>query len=473
MKKGLFSKMAAAYTLIIAFSFIITATILSIWFQEYYFSQRKDQLLSESSFIEDAYLGYLSGDESLQSLNERLKYISKYLNADILVADNNGIIFAVSNNKQKSLIGNQILTKELKELKDKKVVQSSDRYTHIFKTPVYTLINPIHSEDVFTGAVIINTSIKGIKEPLKEVYMIIWFSAVLAIIGSCIIIYYFSQKIIIKPLSEINCAARKISQGKVDKRVPVHSDDEIGTLAKSFNSMADSLEQVENNRREFISNVSHELRSPITSIKGFISGILDGVIPEEKEDYYLAIAYEEIQRLTRLINDLLDLSAIESNELNMNIKEIDLNEIIRIIVIKFEPDIKAKKIKVDVCFDEDGDDVYVAFDNDRLIQVITNLIDNAIKYVDEGGNIKIYTNIRGAKVYVSIFNDGVSISQEDIKHVWDRFYRADKARTSKESTGLGLSIVRSILSQLGEDIWVESKEGEGVTFTFSLRRVYC
>ena len=239
-------------------------------------------------------------------------------------------------------------------------------------------------------------------------------------------------------------------------------------LAQSFNFMADSIEKNEKNRREFISNVSHEIRSPITSIKGFIGGILDGVIPEEKEKYYLSIAYEEIQRLTRLVNDLLDMSAIEAGEFSLRIMEVDINEIIRLTVIKYETKIKEKRASVDVCFDEDN--LFVAGDKDRLVQVITNLLDNAIKYVNEGGKIKISSKVKGKKAFISVFNDGPKIAEEDLLHIWDRFYKADKARTAKDSTGLGLSIVRNIITQLQEDIWVENKDN-GVYFTFTLMKV--
>jgi signal transduction histidine kinase len=301
------------------------------------------------------------------------------------------------------------------------------------------------------------------------VYRIIWATAMFAIMISSFIIYYFSERIIIKPLADINGVAKKISKGEVEKRVQIISNDEIGELAESFNYMADNLEKVEKARRDFISNVSHEIRSPITSIKGFIGGVLDGVIPKDKENYYLSIAYEEIQRLTRLVNDLLDLSAIEAGQFKLRMSELDINEIIRLTVIKFEQKIKEKKLNVDVCFNLEHQ--YVYGDRDRLIQVMTNLIDNAIKYVSEGGEIYICTKIKGDKVLITVFNNGPTIPKEDIPKIWDRFYKSDKSRTSKISTGLGLPIVRNILTQHGEDIWVENKEGAGVTFTFTLKRI--
>lgn len=472
MKKGLFPKLVAAFTAIIVVSFVMTAAFLSYWFESYYFEERKGQLIKESEFIKSASIQYLQGNISSDKINETLTYIGNYLSADIWLIDNYGYVYAVSNSGHKKLIATsrQILTKDLEELRANNTVDKKETYSDVFTSPVHTFEIPIFSkEGVFRGAIMMHTSINELKGPLKKVYEIIWISAVFAIVISCIVIYYLSQKIIIRPLEKINYVADKISKGEVDKRVDIRSKDEIGILAKSFNSMADSLEEVEKNRRDFISNVSHEIRSPITSIKGFIGGILDGVIPNEKQNYYLSVAYSEIQRLTRLVNDLLDLSAIEAGQFKLRIEEIDINEIIRLCVIKFETKIKDKKLKVDVLMQDDR--LYVAADKDRITQVVTNLVDNAIKYVNEGGNVKICTKTRGDKALISVFNDGPGIPEMDLKHIWDRFYKVDKSRTSKLSTGLGLSIVRSILTQLGEDIWAENKESQGVMFTFTLKRI--
>lgn len=467
-RKSLFSKMVATYTLIITISFVILAAFLSFWFQGYYFEERQKQLSGEAQIIANAAVQYLYGEASLEQINEVLTHTSKYTSSDILLSDNYGYVYAVSNQDHKRFVGIQILTEDLENLRIGKSVEKQDFLDNIFKVPVHTYEVPIFYRGIFQGAVLINTTMNEIKEPLNRVYEIIWISAILAIIFSSIVIYYFSQKIIVKPLAKINGVADKISKGEVNKRVEIISNDEIGELARSFNSMANSLEEVENNRRVFISNVSHELRSPITSIKGFIGGILDGIIPKEKESYYLSVAYEEIQRLTRLINDLLDLSAIEAGKFTLNVQEFDINEIIRLAIIKFETVIKSKKINVDIWLDDK--DVRVLVDRDKIIQVVTNLIDNAVKYVDDGGNIEIKTKVKGQKVFVSIYNDGPCISNEDEKHIWDRFYKSDKSRTSKVSTGLGLSIVRRIITQHGDDIWFENTDNKGVKFIFTLKR---
>jgi signal transduction histidine kinase len=469
MKKGLFSKLILTFTVIITITFVMVAGFLSLWFETYYFDQRKGQLLTESQFLGTAGVEYIHGNLTPEKMNETLTYIANYLSADIWMIDNYGYVYAVSDSAHKSLIGNQVLTTELAELRAGHIIEKRGVYGSYYTIQVHTIEVPIFNNGSFQGVIMMNSSLEELKGPLKKVYEIIWLSVIFAIIFSSVVIYYVSQRIIIDPLAKINYVADKISKGDVEKRVIISSKDEIGELAQSFNSMADSIEQVEKNRRVFISNVSHEIRSPITSIKGFIGGILDGVIPPEKERYYLSITYEEIQRLTRLVNDLLDLSAIESGEFRLRIDEVDINEVIRLAVIKFETKILEKKIKADISLQ--GEKLLVAGDRDRLTQVITNLMDNAIKYAPVSGNINIKTNVKGSKVYVSVFNDGPLISEKDLKHIWDRFYKADKARSSKVSTGLGLSIVRSIITQLGEDIWVENKEAKGVIFTFTLKMV--
>lgn len=301
MKKGLFSKLVATFTAIIVVSFVMTSAFLSYWFESYYFNQRKYELLRESELIKERALQYLNGNITSDDINNTITYIGNYLSADIWLVDNYGYVYSVSKNQHKKLIATskQIVTSDLAELRQNKTIDKRGTYSDVFIAPVHTFEIPIFENDTFRGAIMMHTSLSELKEPLRRVYEIIWSSAALAIIISCIVIYYFSQRIIIRPLGKINNVAEKISKGDVEKRVYIDSKDEIGVLAKSFNSMADSLEAVDKNRRQFISNVSHEIRSPITSIKGFIGGILDGVIPRDKQRYYLSLTYSEIQRPDR------------------------------------------------------------------------------------------------------------------------------------------------------------------------------
>ncbi|MCR4944922.1 MAG: HAMP domain-containing histidine kinase, partial [Clostridium sp.] len=210
-----------------------------------------------------------------------------------------------------------------------------------------------------------------------------------------------------------------------------------------------------------------ELRSPITSIRGFIAGILDGIIPIDKEKYYLSIVYDEVKRISRLVDDLLDISTLDDSNYILKKSEIDINGLIEICLVNKEAQIAERDLKVEVILNENHQFVYA--DRDRMIQVLTNLIDNAIKYSYSGEIIRIETSVKGKKVYVSIKNKGKGISEEELVRIWDRFYKSDSSRTNKESTGLGLSIVRTILSRHGEDIWVNSKDGE-TEFIFTLSK---
>lgn len=471
-RDSLVAKLLFTFTGIIAISFIIIATILSFWFQSYYFEQRKEQLDNEGKIIADTTLEHLNQPRNvtLADLKGVMTVVSKSLQSDILITDNLGYVYEVTNLEHNDLIFGKLDIKKMEELQNGNSVEERSDENKNFPGAQYIYYKPIFYNSVFKGVIVMLSPIDVIKEPLKRVYLIIWISAILALLGSSFIIYYFCQKILISPLAQINTAAKRLAKGEIGNRVVINSNDEIGELAKSFNIMADSLEEVENNRREFISNVSHEIRSPITSIKGFIAGILDGVIPKDKENYYLEIAYNEIQRLTRLVNDLLDISTMQAGKLNLNFSEVDINGVIKNCAINMEQKIKTKKIDVDVVLENQH--LFVLGDRDRLIQVVTNLLDNAIKYGNEGGNIKITSKSKGNKVWVSIYNNGPSISEEEIKYIWDRFYKSDKSRTNKVSTGLGLPIVRQIISQHGEDIWVDNRDKDyGVTFTFTLKKV--
>ncbi|SHE42528.1 sensor histidine kinase [Clostridium fallax] len=469
-KNSLVAKLLGTFTLIIGISFIIIATTLSVWFQNYFFNQRKIQLDNQGKPIAAAYISHLKHpNPNLNELMSIMNVVSNSIESDIVLVDSMGYVYAVTNPLYKDLeftrlnMRMDLLSKghsyEEKGILSKKVDQEG-----------YIYYKPIFYGDTFKGVIVTVTPLEKIKAPLRKVYAIVWITALMALIISTIIIRYVAQKMLVKPIGEINLAAKRLAKGDVDKRVVIKSNDEIGELASSFNTMADSIQKVENNRREFISNVSHELRSPITSIKGFIAGILDGVIPRDKENYYLKIVYEEIQRLTRLINDLLDLSSMQAGKLKLNISEFNINELLKQCVMSTEQKIKDRKLRVDVVLE--GEHLYVKGDRDRIVQVVTNLIDNAIKYGYENGKLQVKSKTKGDKVLVSVFNEGDTMSEEQKKLIWQRFYKSDKSRTNKISTGLGLPIVRYILTLHNQDIWVENEsQGKGVIFTFTLSKI--
>jgi len=467
MRNSLYSKLVVTYFAVISISFVFLAILLSIWFESYYYNQRKQALMAEAVVFNEMMEGYANGTINDKTLSNELNVLERLLNTRIWFIDKYFFIIGSSNQEEDSLIGRQVTTEEVYEVLKGNILAKEGVFDDKYKTPMLTVAFPLIINNQIVGAAIMNSPLYEIEAALKKVYTFIWLSALFAVIVSTFIIYHLSQRILIKPLYKINKTAREISNGEFEKRVSISSKDEIGELAESFNNMADNLQNLENLRRDFIANISHELRSPITSIRGFIQGILDGTIPEEKHKYYLTIVLNESKRLTRLISDVLDLSRLESGEFSLNIGTFDLNELIRVNIIRFENEIEEKKLNVDVTLA--GEQLFVIGDRDRIGQVLSNLIDNAIKFTGEGGSISLSTVIEGKKVIVSVKDTGVGIPEKELKLIWDRFHMVDKSRTTKKGTGLGLSIVRQIINQHEENIWVESKEGEGTTFSFTIK----
>ena len=469
-RKGLVYKLIITFSGILALILITLALVLSLWFKNYFFRQKIQELDRQSKVISDSVLSYLNGKENSKQneLKDCISFVGNSMDVDILITDNIGYVYEVSSDKfiENKYTNIGVSQKNMDKLKSGLAIEHGGR--EIMKTSPHTYLKPIFQDSYFRGIIVMITSEQSIRSGLKHVYEIVWLSAIVAVIVAAIIIYYFAKKIIINPLNEINIEARRLARGDVGKRVNITSNDEIGELANSFNVMAESIEESDKNRRDFISNVSHELRSPITSIKGFVAGILDGVIPKDKENYYLNIVYDEIRRLSRLVIDLLDISAMEEGKFKLNMVEFDINILIKQCIAKFDGKIRNKGVNVEVTFGREHEFVYA--DRDRLIQVLTNIIDNAMKYSNDNGNIKITTNDKGSKVYVSVFNNGPLLKDEELARIWDRFYKSDKARTNKDSTGLGLPIVRLILAQHGEDIWVNNEQ-DGVRFTFTISKI--
>jgi signal transduction histidine kinase len=462
-RESLLQKLIITFIIILTIVLVSLAWILSMWFRTYYFAEKRTQFQNDGEYISKAIKLYnvQNSKVELDKLQAIVDMSSVGANSDISIFDKTGYIYMYS-----TIDNNNVEEKTTILEKDRNFLASGKPVEHI--SDRYTYIYPVMENNEFKGCVEMTAPLSIINKQLHRIYLIVWISAFGAASFAAVVLSLVSKKILINPLAEINNAAKRFANGEVDKRVYVRSRDEIGELANSFNIMAESLEKVEKNRRDFISNVSHELRSPITSIKGFIAGIIDGVIPKDKEGYYLERAYSEIKRLTRLINDLLDLSAIESGKLKFDIRKIDINELIRMCVINNEQKIRGKEIKITVELQKEK--CFVKADEDKTMQVVTNLLDNAIKYCGNKGIIKISTYHRGAKVFVRIYNNGPKIKEEDINHIWDRFYKSDKSRTNKVSTGLGLPIVRMILMQQGEEVWVKNDPNIGVAFTFSLTK---
>ena len=274
---------------------------------------------------------------------------------------------------------------------------------------------------------------------------------------------------IVTPLKNMTKAAKDFAKGDFSSRVVVSGRDEVAELGAAFNNMAESLDNFEKMRNSFLANVSHDLRTPMTTIAGFIDGITSGAIPPEKHEYYLGIVSDEVHRLSRLVGDLLNISRIESGERKFDYTDFDVAEMARVILISFEKQIDAKHL--DVIFETDSDEMYAYADKDAIHQVLYNLMHNAIKFSREGGKLAISITAQdNKKLRVSVYDEGEGIPADDIALVFDRFYKTDKSRgLDKSGLGLGLYICKTIMDAHREEIRAESPNGNGAEFWFTLK----
>ncbi len=322
-------------------------------------------------------------------------------------------------------------------------------------------------KDVTIGAVFLHTKTETMVKAIGNMYRHIATSAAVSTILGIILVSLISTRIS-RPLVQMNGIAKNIARGVFDKKADVSSKDEIGQLAQSFNTMGEELKKQEDLRSGFVANVSHELRSPLTSIHGFAQGMLDGTIDQNDYQKYLGVIVGETRRLNKLIRELLDLSQIESGKFPLNLQTFDINVMISRVLITFEEKIDSKSLDIDVEYRQDK--AFVLADPDRIEQVLINLLDNAVKFTPERGHIRVWTHGAADKILIGISDDGPGIPEEDQPFIWERFYKVDKSHTGKKGTGLGLSIVKKIMDQHGERISVQSKLGGGTVFVFCLKK---
>ncbi|MFX4263510.1 ATP-binding protein [Pelotomaculum propionicicum] len=345
---------------------------------------------------------------------------------------------------------------------------------HFLNTEVLTVAVPVYENSQIKGSVIFSAPLAPVEERIAELQKITIYAGIVGIVLATFLALLLSRTLS-RPLLNMNQAARAMVKGDYSRRVEVRSNDEVGVLAESLNSLAtelqkkiETLEQLDRNRRKFVANVSHELRTPLSIIQGYTEALIDGMAGSDADRRkYLGNIHEEILRLRRLVTDILDLRRIEAGGREMEMGLVPLNELAAQVVEKFQPLAGEKKILVSQTYPAIHSTV--RGNRDQLEQVLINLLDNAIRYTPDGGKVMVSVKDLGDKMMVSVSDTGPGIPLEEQPQIWERFYKVDKSRARKGGgTGLGLAIVKEIVEAHGGTIDVASKPGEGSTFYFTV-----
>ena len=470
--RTIFARVAWLCTFVSALGLILANTLFVIRMKESGIEQATRELGGCAENISDIFQeNYTAGDTG-EALFGELYKMAEYEKYVIWIADSYGnIIFRLTGDEQSEEYeayftrGMAVLAEALSQGKMSYTVQDGQG---LFAEPIVTLGSPILVSGQRVGTVYLHTRLANTASAMRILLMqtLIAFAVCFAVaaLGSLLL-----SKRVLRPLYDINLAAKALAKGDFSQRIEAREKGEIGQLVETFNMMSAELEKYENTRQSFVANVSHELKSPMTSIQGFVQGMLDGTIEGEDQKKYMEIVLSETKRLNILIGDLLDLAKIDSAQFPMHMTRWDLSEMLRRSLIQFIGKIEEKNLELAVNIPEEQ--LMVLADRDRIAQVVTNLLDNAVKFCEPHGTLKIWVYCADGKVHVNISNTGEIIPQQDLPFVFDRFFKVDKSHNRKSpGTGLGLSIVKKILLQHGQDIWVNSKPGMGTVFTFTLEQ---
>ena len=467
MKKTLYLKFIFAYLLFGLFGFIVVATFISDMTLDRCKQQEADRLYREAVTIADSYAADLYNAEvSLETVYRQLTALSEYTGAQIWILNPSGRMVVRSGEKIDP-------EEEIYVENFNPALSAGSRYTEgdffgFFSEPQLTVMAPITGNYRTSGYVVMHIGIARIRQEADQLLNISYLELLFLFLLSAIILIFFTEIVYI-PLRRITRATEQYAAGNIHYQLSVDSADEIGYLGASLNYMASEIARQEDDQKKFIANVSHDFRSPLTSIRGFLVAMLDGTIPAEMHEKYLNIVLNETDRLKKLTDGLLTLNNLNTKGMLLSRTDFDINETIRSVGASFEQVCKDKGIRLRLVLY--GEELYVDADKDKIQQVLYNLVDNAIKFSHTGGEVKIETTERHRKVLVSVKDNGIGIPKDDQKMIFDRFYKTDLSRgKDKKGTGLGLSIAREIIRAHGENINVISTEGIGSEFIFTLRR---
>lgn len=454
-------------------SILILGASFRVFIQKYVQSESQKSLYQSAEAVAELASAYESiGDlENNWEFHINLSFAAEAAGTDTVICDETGVVILCSCSEFRCAhLGLQVpqtfVDQVIQEGKtaDAGILQGLyDDSRSVVSIPIIS-----QADGEASGIVIASTGqtqVVGVIRQMTDIFLMTGAVVLLLAVIACSALMRRTSQ----PLKDLAGAARRFGHGNLDARVELdeHNPAEIEELAVAFNNMADSLEKSEQQRKEFIANVSHELKTPMTTIAGFMDGMLDGTIPPEQHRHYMQIVSDEVRRLSRMVRGMLDISRLQDQTIPEEKKTVfDLCEAAGQVLVSFEQKITQKQLDVQV--DMPNEATYTLADADSITQVIYNLMDNAVKFCQQGGTLGLKIQPEDKKIFVSVSNTGLTIPENELSRIFDRFHKTDKSRSvDRDGVGLGLYIVKTIICSHGEDISVTSRNGLTV-FTFSL-----
>ena len=469
--RSTFSRTFFSAAMVLLMAMLLIGTSFQALVRDYLTDQAMEGLKNDGNAISalaSAY--YTEGALNQEDFLVNLSFVSQVSQSDAVICNSAGQLILCSRAPFGCGHQGMIVSQEfLGEVFSTGCVTTTGIIQGLYEEERFVTAVPITDANGFgVGIVIVSTPMEQVTRILQKISDTYLFISVLVVLLAVVIMSLVVRHQS-RPLREMAKAAHDFGLGNLDARVQVDtkSSDEIQDLALAFNNMASSLQQSEYQRQEFVANVSHELKTPMTTISGFVDGMLDGTIPPERHKHYMQMVSDETKRLSRLVRSMLDISRLQDQDIPEEKKSrFELQELAGQVLITFEQKIDSKHLNVDVDFP--GHPTYTRAGPDYITQVIYNLLDNAVKFCPEGGDLGLKIRTGTTKLYVSISNSGETIPQNELALVFDRFHKLDKSRSqNRDGWGLGLYIVKPIIGRHGEDISVTSQNGI-TTFTFTL-----
>ena len=467
MKRTLYLKFVLAYFIFAFFGFIVVATFTSSMTLEHMKRERADTLYKEALLIADSYAADLYNNEiTLESVWRQIDAIGTFVDASIWIVNPSGLVILDSGSQPD--IENPTTIPNFSPTITGSSFYTVGNFFGMFDEDMISAFAPITSNYKVKGYVIIHTPMTKLEASCNSLLNISYITLVILFLLSLIILLFFTEMVYL-PLRKITHATEQYAVGNFRYEFQVDSEDEIGYLAASLAYMASEVAKSEDNQKRLVANISHDFRSPLTSMRGYLEAMLDGTIPAELHEKYIGVVLNETDRLTKLTNSLLTLNNLNTKGMILNRTDFDINQIIKNTAASFEGTCRNKLITIELVLT--GDEMPVNADMVKIQQVLYNLVDNAIKFSHKNSSIKIETIERSNKLLISVKDSGIGIPADSIKLIWNRFYKTDLSRgKDKKGTGLGLSITKEIIQSHNENINVISTEGIGTEFIFTLEK---